>query len=243
MKRKITYGLLAILLLSGLCFGAHVAFGLFTPFNVWTAQQDIKNGKIQLVGIGVLPLNYEQKQWLANSCGFDFYYFGCNVSTGIINGTKYFNKAMVDHLENKFGVGWWTKFQHQLDSIDNVSAANHHKIVYTVTLDYMQGCETGKGDCVPITLSRQSINDSVIVIFPIGGTQTDIYLYTENDFKKWMDGKPRDVPKALRHDQKFTGQGNPTLDLTGLLDGTYIPYMFACGLGGGFTLNITTTIK
>jgi hypothetical protein len=120
LKKKITYGLLTILLLSGLYFGLRFAFGLFTPFNSWAAGQDIKNGKIQIVELGEMPLNFEQKQKLANSYDFSFYLFGCNVSTDIIKGTEYYNKKMVDQLENKFGAGWWTKFQNQLDSIDNV---------------------------------------------------------------------------------------------------------------------------
>lgn len=111
---------MTILLLSGLYFGLRFTFGLFTPFNSWAAGQDIKKGKIQIVEIGEMPLNFEQKQKLANSFDFSFYLYGCNVSTDIINGTECYNKKMVDELENKFGAGWWTKFQNQLDSIDNV---------------------------------------------------------------------------------------------------------------------------
>jgi hypothetical protein len=124
LKRKITYGLLTILVLGGLYFGLRFAFGLFTPFNFWTAGQNIKNGKIQIVEIGEMPLNFEQKQNLANSYGFDFYLFGCNVTTDIINGTEYYNKKMVDHLESKYGAGWWTKFQSQLDSIDKSNSTD-----------------------------------------------------------------------------------------------------------------------
>src|SRR5512145_3269967 len=101
MKKKITYGLLTILLLSGIYFGLRFAFGLFTPFNSWTAGQDIKKGKIQIVEIGEMPLNFEQKQKLANYFGFNFYLFGCNVTTDIINGPEYYNKKMVAHLEKK----------------------------------------------------------------------------------------------------------------------------------------------
>jgi hypothetical protein len=122
LKRKITYGLLTIVLLGGLYFGLRFAFGLFTPFNFWTAGQDIKNGKIQIAEIGEMPLNFDQKQKLANSYGFDFFLFGCNVTTDIINGTEYYNRKMVDHLESKYGKGWWTKFQTQLDSIDNTKS-------------------------------------------------------------------------------------------------------------------------
>jgi hypothetical protein len=131
LKRKITYGLLKIALLGGLYFGLRFAFGLFTPFNFWTAGQDIKNGKIQITEICEMPLNFEQKQNLAKSYGFEFYLFGCNVTTDIINGTEYYNKKMVDHLERKYGAGWWTRFQSQLDSIDksNLTDKTIEKIV------------------------------------------------------------------------------------------------------------------
>ena len=124
MKRKITYGLFTILLIGGLYFGLRFEFGFFKPFNFWTAKQDIKNGKIQIAEIGEIPLNFEQKQKLANSYGLDFYLFGCNVTTDIINGTKYYNNAMVSHLESKYGIGWWTEFQIQLDSIDKAKSTD-----------------------------------------------------------------------------------------------------------------------
>ena len=123
---------MTILLVGGLYFGLRFAFGLFTPFNFWTAGQDIKNGKIQMVEIGEMPLNLEQKQKLANSYGFDFFLFGCNVSIDRINGTEYYNKAMVGHLESKYGIGWWTKFQSQLDSIDNIKTRQ-------ITIDDIKG--------------------------------------------------------------------------------------------------------
>ena len=110
------------LLFSGVYFGFHFAFGLFTPFNSWTARQDIKSRKIQIIVIGEMPLNFNQKQKLANSYGFDFYVLGCNATKEILNGTEYYNQEMVDYLESKFGTGWWTKIQTQLDSIDHEMA-------------------------------------------------------------------------------------------------------------------------
>lgn len=115
---------MTILLFGGLYFGLRFAYGLFTPFNFWTAGQDIKNGKIQIAEIGEMPLNFEQKQKLANSYGFDFNLFGCNVTTDVINGTEYYNKTMVHHLESKYGIGWWAKFNAQLDSIDKANSAD-----------------------------------------------------------------------------------------------------------------------
>jgi len=119
LKKKITYGLLTIIFFCGLYFGLRFTFGLFTQYNFWTAKQDIKKGKFQIAELGEIPLNSRQKQKLANSYGFNFYYFGCAVTKDILNGTKYYNQTMVEHLEKKYGHGWWTKFQNQLDSIDN----------------------------------------------------------------------------------------------------------------------------
>lgn len=117
MKKKTKYGLLIILLFGGLYLGLRFAFGLFTPYNFWTAEQDIRNGKIQVIEIGVLPLYFEAKQKHANSYGFKFSLHGCNVTTDILNGTKYYNRKVIEHLETKYGKGWWTKFQNQLDSV------------------------------------------------------------------------------------------------------------------------------
>jgi hypothetical protein len=57
-------------------------------------------------------------------------FYGCNVSTAIINGTKYYNKTMDSCLEKKYGSGFWEKFQIQLDSInktDTMRILNSYK--------------------------------------------------------------------------------------------------------------------
>ncbi len=119
MIKKTKYGLLIILLCSGIYLGLRFAFGLFTPYNFWTAEQDIRNGKIQVIEIGELPLYFDAKQKLANTYGFKFSLHGCNVTTDILNGTKYYNRLVIEHLETKYGKGLWTKFQNQLNSIAN----------------------------------------------------------------------------------------------------------------------------
>lgn len=126
MRKKITYGLLTILLFGGLYLGLRFAFGLFTPLNSWTAQarQDIKNGKIQIVVLGEILPTDELRQSFAKAHGFDFYYFGDNLSIDIINGTNYYNQTMIEYLETKYGSGWWTKFQNQLDSIDKANSTD-----------------------------------------------------------------------------------------------------------------------
>jgi hypothetical protein len=119
LNRKITYGLLTFLLFGGLYFGLRFAFGIFTPFNYLTARHDIESGRIQIVEIGEMPLNFKEKQKLANSYGFKFYLFGCDLKTDIINGTEFYNKKMIEHLKTKFGNKRWTEFQIKLNNIDN----------------------------------------------------------------------------------------------------------------------------
>lgn len=163
---------MTIVLLGGLYFGLRFAFGLFTPFNFWTAGQDIKNGKIQIAEIGEMPLNFEQKQLLANYYGFDFYLFGCNVTTDIIKGTEYYNKKMVDHLESKYGKGWWTKFQTQLDSIDNATLTD---LTIEKVLDLVERQKIVK-DQIKLIDSLSKGQRNISLVPTLDDTTKNIYL-------------------------------------------------------------------
>lgn len=172
MKKKISCGLLTVLLIGGLYFGLHFKFGLFTPFNFLTAWQDIRNGKIQIAEIGEMPLNFDQKQKLANSYGFNFYLVGCNVTTAVINGSKYYNKTMINHLESKYDISWWTKFQKQLDNIDN--AKSKHSTIEKV-LNLVESQKIVKDQIKLIdSLSRSQRHISFITT--LDDTMKNIYL-------------------------------------------------------------------
>ncbi len=165
---------MTILILGGIYFGLRFALGLFTPFNFWTARQDIINDRIQIVEIGEMPLNFEQKQKLANKYGFNFYLFGCNVSTGIINGKEYYNRKMAGHLENKFGANWWTKFQNQLDSIDNAE-----------TFKQKQNAQVQSNDCVrgkaePI-IQKQDYPNTTFVLQPDSLSAIETVIFDNQD--------------------------------------------------------------
>lgn len=238
MKRKITYGLLTILLIGGLYFGLRFAFGLFTPFNFWTAGQDIKNGKIQIAEIGEMPLNFDQKQKLANSYGFKFYLFGCNVSTDIINGTEYYNNSMVDHLESKFGAGWWTNFQTQLDSIDNAKADLNEQI--TKKLSFKHISEIVADSSYGVWVEKQGSNFSLALhfqykdtlavsyspecwlMFPYKLDDNKIIVYWDNNIDTKYDF---DLVKAVNKiDKKHIGRPFMVLELVNdtTFNATYI---------------------
>ena len=108
---------------------------------------------------------------------------------------------------------------------------NKKVVLQTLDFAYLEGCETGKRDCKPIEIVRQSRQDSVLLIFPSGGTQSDVYLHSAKD-------------KSLElHDQKVSGQGKPTLNLTNLDDGEYAANIISCGLGGSCLVRLKTKLQ
>ncbi|SMO78036.1 hypothetical protein SAMN06265350_11059 [Solitalea koreensis] len=218
---------MTILLFGGLYIGLRFAFGLFTPYNFWSAGQDIKNGKIQIVEIGEMPLNFEQKQKLANSYGFNFYLFGCNVTTDIINGTEYYNEEMVDHLESKFGAGWWIKFRNQIDSIDKAETEQTEtptkrlsfKNISEIVADNSYSTWVKLQDSSASLALHFQYKDTLAVsyspecwlMFPYKLDENKIVVYWDNN----IDTKYNfDIVKAIKHtDKKFLGQPFMILEL------------------------------
>lgn len=119
MKRTIGYGFLLFFFAGGVYLA--LKFGFFTPFNSWTARQDVQKGKIQLVELGEMPESSEGKDRLRRFYGFAIYYAGCAATPALINGSGQYNRVMIAHLEETHGKGWWQTYQTQLDSIDNIS--------------------------------------------------------------------------------------------------------------------------
>lgn len=109
----------------------------------------------------------------------------------------------------------------EYDGKNNIQKA---KIEY-IDFDYWEGCETGKGDCKPLTFSRTEKENYWFLIMPCGGTETAITISGRN-FNKELH---------LNHDNC-----PPYLDLSNLVDGKYSANMRACGLGGTVTFNLTT---
>lgn len=114
-----------------------------------------------------------------------------------------------------------------------------NKISHTLTFGYIEACETGDRVCDPVNINRQSINDSILLFFPNGGTISDVYLYADSIFEQWVN-KTIDKPEFLRHDKKHAEQGLLKIDMTGLSDGTYRAHMLSCALGGVIEINLKT---
>ncbi|MEO9144406.1 MAG: hypothetical protein ABI237_02525, partial [Ginsengibacter sp.] len=94
-----------------------------------------------------------------------------------------------------------------------------------IDFDYWEGCETGKGDCRPLTFARTKAEKNWFLIMPCGGTETAITISGQN-FNKELHLFHKHCP--------------PYLDLTNLNDGQYSANMRAGGLGGTVTINLET---
>ena len=113
----------------------------------------------------------------------------------------------------------------------NGQTHNNSKIEFSVDFDYWEGCETGEGECLPLTFERISTQDTVLLVMPCGGTVTTVFLTKEG----------KDTPLmsvGIDYDEC-----PPTFDLTNLQDGKYVVYMLACGLGGSINFILLTKNK
>lgn len=97
-----------------------------------------------------------------------------------------------------------------------------------IDFDYWEGCETGKGECKPLTFTRTKDEKNLYLIMPCGGTESSITVSSSD--------KTFSQEQYLFHDNC-----PPFLALTDLKDGKYFANMIACGLGGQVEFNLTTT--
>ena len=145
---------------------------------------------------------------------------------------------------------WATLFAIVLAHTASAQSTNSPKpIIHKLSVEYLQACERAKGPCKPTVIKRSSKGQTVTLVFPSGGTESDVYLYGIADvgpqtsdygvlahITKGVDKAPR----QLRHDRKLHSDGLPLLELTGLPDGEYRASIVSCGLGGDFVLKLLT---
>ena len=103
-------------------------YGLNEEYNYFSANRDIKNGKIQILETGLmLPepnVDWDKKQEaekkLEMQFGYKSVYLGCIVT----NGIDIYNSVMENYLEKVNGKNWRTKQRSVLDSIMNSNKPN-----------------------------------------------------------------------------------------------------------------------
>ena len=98
-------------------------YGLNEEYNYFSANRDIKNGKIQILETGlILPepnvdwgKTQEAEKKLEKQFGYKSVYLGCVVTHGI----GIYNSIMEDYLEKVNGENWRKKQQRMIDSLMN----------------------------------------------------------------------------------------------------------------------------
>jgi hypothetical protein len=101
-----------------------------------------------------------------------------------------------------------------------------------IKYDSWEPCETGKGECNPVTITRNSTNEKWYVIMPCGGTSTTVTLSAQQ-------GIP-EGDELIQKEKISHSECPPIFELTNLRDGKYFAYMISCRLGGQIEINITT---
>ena len=107
-----------------------------------------------------------------------------------------------------------------------------------IPFDFLEGCEMGTAPCDPVNIVRADEHENWFLVFPSGGTQSDVFLHSVGaNGEIWKcQGK---AAEPVRHDGSGS-EGNPVISLAGVPDGNYHVSMLSCGLGGSFALNLST---
>ncbi len=96
-------------------------YGLEENFNYFTAVEDIKNGKVQIIVVGlILPdptINWERKLEIEKLVQKKFGYESVNFGCTIFNGVHFYNSEMEKHLEKTNGKNWKEREKAMLDSL------------------------------------------------------------------------------------------------------------------------------
>ncbi|MBK7215021.1 MAG: hypothetical protein IPH88_17365 [Bacteroidales bacterium] len=122
MNKKLVKYLIATVLLAGIVlFSAWYWYGIFTPYNAYTAKRDISKGNIQILYYGEMNPNQKLVDRIAIQYGFQYKRVDdCTVNGVLINGVKRYNDVVYDYLDRTKGKNWDKEFRHQIEMILNM---------------------------------------------------------------------------------------------------------------------------
>lgn len=105
-------------------------FGLFTPYNYFTARYDLVNGKVRLLTYGLQLTDDNQAAEVAREFGFEQQAVaGCEVTEVLMNGVAQYNAVVEDYLAGKHGQDWREKFDHQLSEQRKKQRDEHGRLI------------------------------------------------------------------------------------------------------------------
>lgn len=106
-----------------------------------------------------------------------------------------------------------------------------------ISKEYIEGCETGIGDCKTIVIEREK-DELLYLTIPKGGTSTSVSLF-KYDHKDHINVIHE---KAIKSYNNLKAQENrfPKFNLSELDDDKYLILIFSCNLAGMFEFDLIT---
>jgi hypothetical protein len=118
---------------------------------------------------------------------------------------------------------------------------SNQAIVNSFSLDQLKELGCADLECEPLKISRTNSKTYLILEFPLGGTQTDVYLIELERYRENILN-PKELDYAtLRHDSKSIMEGQPLiLNLTKLQDGIYLVRYTSCNSASQIPIELIT---
>jgi len=90
-------------------------YGVFHPYNHFTAKRDIKDGRIQLVTYGLPVDNWVEIKNITKKYGFEYVTMGCIVNN---MGHEKYNDVMIEYLNKTNGKGWRNRMDKEIAELN-----------------------------------------------------------------------------------------------------------------------------
>jgi hypothetical protein len=123
MRKKLLLTGVTLLLIAFIGAFLWWRYGLFSPYNYFTANRDIRNGKIRFVtyGLPMFSSKDEAIDSLAAKYGFGSTGIGCTVTEQEINAIATYNNVIENYLQKRNGKDWRAHYQRQVDSLYQIA--------------------------------------------------------------------------------------------------------------------------
>ncbi len=121
MKKKLfVAGIMVILIISTIII-LWQNYELSSDYNYFTAKLDIKNGKIQIVNVGILIDFSKGKdiEIIAAKYGFSNIYIKPDTSKQTLKGINNYNELVEAYLKVRNGIHWKAQYQQEVNLLYN----------------------------------------------------------------------------------------------------------------------------
>ena len=107
------------------------------------------------------------------------------------------------------------------------SSSGQHKvekkpIVISLNQNFSDSCHSINKPCYKLSIKRRTTSQAVLLLIPVSGTATYVYLYKAEDYQKYKQNTSKLDFATIRKDEKGPLDFQPvTINLTNLDDGDY----------------------